>query len=82
MTCVQLPNGFVMDLDSVHYIQSIRIINHPFTGKPTEKRELVLRCEGDTTVTMRVTKNQLCHIKHLVLRNIYERAGKHENHFE
>lgn len=58
MKPVELPNGFVLDLDSVHYIVSEIDIRHPYTGEITGEVKLILQCEGNTEIIIRVTKEQ------------------------
>ena len=74
MTPVKLPNGFVLDLDSVHYIGSVRQRRHPFTGKPIDEETLDIYCDGKTFVEMTVNTVQSEEIQRVILNHLNERA--------
>lgn len=73
MKAVQLPNGFVLDLDSVHYILSEIDIRHPFTGEYTGEVTFFIQCEGNTKIIMRVTKDQSKEIHDIILKHLNEK---------
>lgn len=73
MKVAKLPNGFVLDLDSVHYIASEIDIRHPYTRGNTGKVILVIKCEGNTEIIMRVTKEQSREIHNIILKHINEK---------
>lgn len=74
MKVATLPNGFVLDLDSVLYIGSVRLRMHPFTGMPLDEETLDIYCEGNTFVEMTVTMAQSEEIQRVILNHLNERA--------
>ena len=67
MKVVKLPNGFVLDLDSIHYIGSENPIKHPFSKMQTGEVSLLLYGEGNTKVEMVVTSEQSREIQRVFL---------------
>lgn len=74
MKITTLPNGFVLDLDSVLYIGSVRQRRHPFTGKPIDEETLDLYCEGNTFIETTATTAQSEEIQRVILNHLNERA--------
>lgn len=75
MKIVTLPNGFVLDLESVDYIRSSYSKRHPFTGELLGIQELILSCKGHTTIEIEAPDAHIDEIIRLVLNNIQERVG-------
>ena len=73
MKAVELPNGFGIDLDSIHYIQSWKQHKHPFTGEPIDEAELLVQCEN-AQILLRGTIEQIEKCQSIIMNHLYAKA--------